>query len=329
MLEVTGLSKTYGTLRSVRELSFRAEGCEAVGLLGPNGAGKSTTMRMLAGYLAPSAGRIELNGLCMEDRPREVKRQIGYLPEIPPLYPELTVTEQLRFVCELRNIPAKRIRCERERVCELLQISDVAGRVIGHLSKGYRQRVGFAAALVGEPKLLILDEPTVGLDPRQVIEIRRLIRDLATRMTVLISSHMLSEIASVCTHLLIMNRGELLADGSAREITDRYRDQAILTVAVRGDRALATAVLSACIQGKGTLRMEEQPAADRTVYTLCTPKGTEMAEAVFQALARHSDALTLTSLQDQAPTLEDVFIDITRGRPVLTPEGLQREGAEA
>lgn len=325
MLQVSNLHKTYNGIHSVKDVSFMAGDHEAVALLGQNGAGKSTTMRMLAGYLAPTSGSIRLDGLDMAEDPRKTKGRIGYLPEIPPLYPDCTVMEHLRFVCALRNIPQREIQRECERVCGLLNITPVAGRIIGRLSKGYRQRVGFAAALVGKPSLLILDEPTVGLDPQQVIEIRRLILELATQMTVLISSHILSEIASVCTHLLILHHGELLADGSAEEITDRYREHSLLDVAVRGDHALAQAELTRLVKGMGTLTVEARPAQEEARFLLRTPKGREMAETVFQALAAHKERVSLLSLTQRTPSLEDIFIDMTQGQPLV---GASRHGEE-
>ncbi|HNW87208.1 MAG TPA: ABC transporter ATP-binding protein [Candidatus Limiplasma sp.] len=313
MLQVTHLSKVYHTLRSVNDLSFTAESQEAVGLLGPNGAGKSTTMRMLAGYLAPTSGEVELCGLRMADRPRDVKRMIGYLPELPPLYPESTVTEHLRFVCALKGVSSRDTARECERVCGLLNLSAVSGRVIGRLSKGYRQRVGFAAALIGQPRLLILDEPTVGLDPQQVVEIRRLILDLAQQMTVLISSHMLSEIACVCAHLLILNRGVLVADGSAQSIAEKHRDRSLLAVTVRGDRLLATETLRQATTGQGTLSVQERPTSDETDFLVQASAQADLSAAVFQAVAARRDALTITSLCAKTPSLEDIFMEITRG----------------
>ena len=324
MLQVTHLRKDYPTQRSVDDLTFAAESHEAVALLGPNGAGKSTTMRMLAGYLAPTAGEVELCGLRMSDNPREVKRMIGYLPEIPPLYPESTVTEHLRFVCALRGVAARETARECDRVCALLNITHVAGRVIGRLSKGYRQRVGFAAALIGQPRLLILDEPTVGLDPQQVVEIRRLILTLAQQMTVLISSHMLSEIASVCSHLLILNRGVLVADGTAQSIAQGHRDRSLLAATVRGDRALAVETLRQAVAGLGELSVQERFTPDETDFLITSAAQVDVSAAVFRAVADRRDALTLTALTAKTPTLEDIFMDITRGAapvPAQAPEG--------
>ena len=326
MLQVSNLHKTYSGIHSVKGVSFTAGDHEAVALLGQNGAGKSTTMRMLAGFLAPTSGEIRLDGLDMAEQPCKTKARIGYLPEIPPLYPDCTVLEHLRFVCALRSIPPREIKRECERVCGLLNITPVAGRVIGRLSKGYRQRVGFAAALVGTPSLLILDEPTVGLDPQQVIEIRGLILALATQMTVLISSHILSEIACVCTHLLILHHGELLADGSAEDITDRYREHSLLDVAVRGNHELAQAELTRLVQGTGTLTMEARLAQEETRFLLRTPKGRDMAEAVFQTLAAHKESVSLVSLQKRTPSLEEIFIEMTQGQPPVDASCRAEEG---
>ena len=329
MLQVTHLRKDYPTQRSVDDLTFTAQSHEAVGLLGPNGAGKSTTMRMLAGYLAPTAGEVVLCNLHMSQQPREVKRLIGYLPEIPPLYPESTVTEHLRFVCALRGVAARETARECARVCALLNIAHVAGRVIGRLSKGYRQRVGFAAALVGQPRLLILDEPTVGLDPQQVVEIRRLILDLAQQMTVLISSHMLSEIACVCSHLLILNQGVLVADGTAQSIAQGHRERSLLAATVRGDRALAVETLRRAVAGRGELSVQERPAANETDFLVTSAAQVDLTAAVFEAVADRRDALTLTALQAKTPTLEDIFMEITRGVTPTATQAPERGRAQA
>ena len=291
--------------------------------MGQNGAGKSTTMRMLAGYLAPTSGEIRLNDIDMALQPRRVKELIGYLPEIPPLYPDCTVMEHLRFVCALRGIPGREVKRECERVCSLLHIADVSGRIIGRLSKGYRQRVGFAAALIGKPSLLILDEPTVGLDPQQVIDIRRLILDLAGQMTVMISSHILSEIAYVCTHLLILHQGELLADGSADEITARYSRDSLLELVVRGDGELAGRALQDVLPDTGSLTIQTRPRKDEALFSLRAPKERDMAQAVFQALAVHREHVSLISLNERSPSLEDIFISMTRGQ---LPEDISEGG---
>lgn len=319
MLTVTNLHKKYGAYHSVKGISFTAKENEVVALLGRNGAGKSTTMRMLAGYLAPTSGDIRLCGESICDNPRSAKRLIGYLPEIPPLYPYMTVTEQLRFVCDLRGIPARDVKRECERVCDMLSISHVSGRAIAHLSKGYRQRVGFAAALIGKPKLVILDEPTVGLDPQQVIEIRRLILNLSQEMTVLISSHILSEIASVCSHLLILRSGELVADGTAQEIADSYKSEATLMVSVRGDAALGETTLRACVGDRGTIAV--QPGREETTFLVTIPRSLRLEEEVYRAFAPLCPQVLLTGLHMDKPSLESIFLDITSGQIATKTEG--------
>lgn len=319
MLTVTNLHKKYGAYHSVKGISFSAKENEVVALLGRNGAGKSTTMRMLAGYLAPTSGDIRLCGESICDNPRRAKRLIGYLPEIPPLYPYMTVTEQLRFVCDLRGIPAREIKAECERVCDMLSITHVSGRAIAHLSKGYRQRVGFAAALIGRPKLVILDEPTVGLDPQQVIEIRKLILDLSKEMTVLISSHILSEIASVCSHLLILSSGTLVADGTAQEIADSYQSETTLMVSVRGDIALAEQTLRTLVLGRGVISV--QPSREETAFLITTPRSMRLEEEVYRAFAPLCPSVILTGLHTDKPSLESIFLDITSGAAAKRTEG--------
>ncbi len=309
MLEVTNLTKVYGATKSVSGLTFQIGEGETVGLLGPNGAGKSTTMRMLTGYISPTAGSVTMLGKSLADQPLEARRHIGYLPELPPLYLNMTVTEHLAVVCSLRGIPKARAADEISRVCGSLHITDVKGRVIKHLSKGYRQRVGFAAALVGDPKLLILDEPTVGLDPRQVIEIRGLIQELSGRMSILISSHILSEIASVCSRILIMNKGRLLADGSPAEIERRHGGRAGAEVVVRGDSRLAGKLLTGCLEGRAGFTATPGPGQEETRFEVAADSP-ELRGDIFRAFAAHSDKLLLVSLRPLSQTLEDIFIHI-------------------
>jgi ABC-2 type transport system ATP-binding protein len=311
MLRVMDLKKNYGARESVKGISFDAQVHEVVGLLGPNGAGKSTIMRMLAGYLAPTAGDIQLGGMRMAERPQDVKRLIGYLPEIPPLYPYLTVLEHLQFVCSLRDIRPKDTRNECDRVCAMLNISHVSERAIGHLSKGYRQRVGFAAALIGDPKLLILDEPTVGLDPQQVIEIRGLIQTLSENMTVLISSHILSEISGICSRLLFLFDGKLLADGDINTITDSYQKNPVTTVSVRGEHEVTMQTMLVCAQEQNIAILETHSENEHTHFTLDAPKETPVQEIVFRAFAPKYPRLVLTQLHTRIPSLEDIFLEIT------------------
>ena len=217
MIEVKNLSKSYGSKLAVDGISFTAGESEILGFLGPNGAGKSTTMNMLTGYLSSSGGQALINGVDILEDPVRAKKDIGYLPELPPLYLDMTVMEYLNFVYDLKKCRLPK-RSHLDEICRLVKITDVQKRVIRNLSKGYKQRVGIAQALLGSPRLIILDEPTVGLDPAQVIEIRKLIRELGRAHTVILSSHILSEVQAVCQQILILSKGHLAAAGSLEEL---------------------------------------------------------------------------------------------------------------
>ena len=325
MIEVKNLTKHYGEKRAVNDISFVVNDGEILGFLGPNGAGKSTTMNIITGYISSNQGEVLINGVDILEEPVKAKKNIGYLPEIPPLYPYMTVTEQLRFVCDLRGIPAKDVKRECERVCSLLNITHVSGRAISHLSKGYRQRVGFAAALIGKPKLVILDEPTVGLDPQQVIEIRKLILNLSQDMTVLISSHILSEIASVCSHLLILSSGTLVADGTAQEIADSYQSETTLMVSVRGDVNLAEQTLRACIGDRGDVSV--QPAREETTFLVTLPSNLRLEEEIYRCFAPLCPQVILTGMHTDKPSLESIFLNITGGQAAAVSRTEGGEGA--
>ncbi len=223
MIDVQGLSKRYGDLEAVREVSFHVGRGEVVGFLGPNGAGKTTTMRMITGYLPPSSGRVRIGDLDLESQPIQARRRIGYLPEHPPLYPEMRVDEYLRFAAAIRDVPRAQRRERVDRAISACGLLDTRGRVIATLSKGYRQRVGLAQAIVHEPEVLILDEPTAGLDPVQVVEIRRLIRELAEeeRRTVILSTHILPEVEAICRRVLLISAGRIRVDGTLEEVRGR------------------------------------------------------------------------------------------------------------
>lgn len=322
MLEVKNLTKTYGENKSVSDISFTIGEGETVGLLGPNGAGKSTTMRMMTGYLTPTAGTITINGTNVSDNPIEARRYIGYLPEIPPLYVDMTVTEHLEFVCSLRQIAKGAVKEEIEKVCGYLNISHVAGRLIKNLSKGYRQRVGFAASLIGDPKLLILDEPTVGLDPAQIVEIRNLIQMLSGKMTIIISSHILSEIASVCSRIIMLNKGKIAADGTPRDIEAQYSEGTRIQVEIQGDCGQAEKVLTDCVGDRAAVTCEAHGSGR---FLVTAPKGVDLRQDIFRAFAaaqkwegdsgdEKTPAPALITLRSLDMTLEDIFMDIVKGR---------------
>lgn len=314
MLKVKNLTKKYGKNLSVDSLSFSVGKGETVGLLGPNGAGKSTTMRMITGYVAPSSGSVRVMGEDMAETPLAARKHIGYLPETPPLYPDMTVAEHLGFVCDLRGVGKKDAGAEIARVCGDLHIADVAHRPIRNLSKGYRQRVGFAGALIGKPKLLVLDEPTVGLDPRQIIEIRGLIQRLSGSMSIILSSHILSEVASVCSRIIIMHGGRILADGKPGEIEKKHAGAPMAEAVVRGDGAKALAVLRECAGNGGNIRREDR-GGGRTRFLIPSEDAEALCERIFHALAARESELSLIALRPLHKTLEQIYIDITKGPP--------------
>ena len=247
VIEVSGLTKRYGKNTAVDHLSFRVKKGQIYGFLGPNGAGKTTTMNMLTGYLAPTEGQIRIDGHDISEEPVEARRRIGYLPEIPPLYLDMTPLEYLRFAAELKGVAKEKRESEVERVMEKTQIQDMQERLIRHLSKGYRQRVGLAQALLGDPEVLILDEPMAGLDPKQIIEIRELIRSLGKKHTVILSSHILSEITSICDHVMIISHGKLAASDTPENLSHYMKNSDVGELKIRGSR-------EACDQARELLK---------------------------------------------------------------------------
>ena len=247
VIEVSGLTKRYGKNTAVDHLSFRVKKGQIYGFLGPNGAGKTTTMNMLTGYLAPTEGQIRIDGHDISEEPVEARRRIGYLPENPPLSLEMTRLEYLRFAAELKGVAKEKRESEVERVMEKTQIQDMQERLIRHLSKGYRQRVGLAQALLGDPEVLILDEPMVGLDPKQIIEIRELIRSLGKKHTVILSSHILSEITSICDHVMIISHGKLAASDTPENLSHYMKNSDVCELKIRGSR-------EACDQARELLK---------------------------------------------------------------------------
>lgn len=219
MVEVSGLTKYYGDFRAVQDVSFTVQRGQILGFLGPNGAGKTTTMRIITGFMPATLGTVRVEGFDIQNQSQEVRRRIGYLPEHPPLYPHMTVNSYLEFVARIKGIAKKHVPENLNRVVEKCSLTQVAARLIGHLSKGYRQRVGLAQALIHDPPVLILDEPTIGLDPRQIIEIRSLIKELAGDRTVILSTHILPEVSQVCTKVVIINEGRIVVEKNLKELT--------------------------------------------------------------------------------------------------------------
>lgn len=306
MLTVERLTKRYGKKTVVEHISFSVKQGDILGFLGPNGAGKSTTMNMLAGYLGADEGSILIDGTDMMEAPLAAKKKIGYLPEKPPLYPEMTVKEYLCFVFRIKGLKGAREECIKEACC-LAHIEDVSGRLIRNLSKGYQQRVGLAQALLGSPPLLILDEPTAGLDPKQIIEIRELIADLGKKTTILLSSHILSEIQAVCSRVLVMDHGRILADGSTESITGSGNK---LRVTVKGNFQDARAALESL---PGVLVRDAYTESEPGVFEFMLEheRGADIRTALFEALAQHR--MPIYALREGDRSLEEVFLALTQG----------------
>ncbi len=308
MIEVTNLTKRYGSHVAVNHLSFRVEKGQIYGFLGPNGAGKSTTMNILTGYLAPTEGTVTIGGMDIQKEPEEAKKKIGYLPEIPPLYTEMTVEEYLKFAAELKKLPRAERKEQVEQVMEMTQITDMRGRLIRNLSKGYRQRVGLAQAILGNPEVIILDEPSVGLDPKQIIEIRDLIRKLGENHTVILSSHILSEVSAVCDHIMIISHGQLVASDSPEGLQKLMSGTPELLLTVKGDYeavkdALAGAADVNIVENLG--ETEEHCVKIR----ITAKENADIREDVFYVLA--AAKLPILEMNKEQKSLEDIFLELT------------------
>jgi ABC-2 type transport system ATP-binding protein len=291
-------------------VSFSVGKGEIVGLLGPNGAGKSTAMNILTGYLSATDGTVTVDGDNILDKPEEVKSKIGYLPEHPPLYLEMTVDEFLRFVCELKSVPKDEMQERIEAGLERVGIADVQHRLIKNLSKGYRQRVGLAQALMGNPEVLILDEPTIGLDPHQIIEIRDLIRSLGEEHTVILSSHILHEVSAVCKRIIIIHDGEILADGTPESLSESLSDQGAIYLRVAGDESQVRNALNG-VDGIGKLEFTPADEPDAVGVKVETSGSGDIRKELFYALSEAK--LPILHLRTENLTLEDIFLKITMG----------------
>ena len=306
MLEVRHLTKRYGENFALRDLSFTIGQGEVVGLIGHNGSGKTTTMNIMAGYSSASAGFVRVNGFDMMESPSMAKRQIGFLPETPPLYQDLTVDEQLDYACRLKEIPTRREAIAD--ACRKTDVLSVRGRLIKNLSKGYKQRVGLAQALLGNPKLVILDEPTSGLDPKQIIDLRELIRELGRVQTVILSSHILSEITAVCGRLLILSNGTLVADGSPEQLITSMNPKGKFLLRADGDwEKIRRAVLA--IHAVETCEICDATDGE---FILQAASGTDIAPAIFYAMAE-LDA-PIRKFTPVRYDLEQIFLQLTRDR---------------
>ena len=309
MIEVSHLSKQYGSHPAIENLSFTVEDGQIYGLLGPNGAGKSTIMNILTSYLAPTSGEVKVAGYGLPEEAQQAKACVGYLPEQPPLYPEMTVQEYLMFAAELKGVKKVQRKEQVLKAARRTGLESVLPRLIRSLSKGYRQRVGIAQALLGSPKLIILDEPTVGLDPAQVIEIRKLIQELGRAHTVILSSHILSEVQAVCSRVLILSKGKLVAEGTPEELGEKLNPGSCLRATVLGDRRT---VLEAVQAVPGICKVQVESEADGEVtFTAESEDATDRRAAVSKALAKAG--CTVLALAAENKSLEEIFLALTGG----------------
>ncbi len=313
MIEVKNLTKKYGDKLAVNNISFKVEQGEILGFLGPNGAGKSTTMNMLTGYISSTSGQVLIDGVDILEEPKKAKANIGYLPEIPPLYIDMTVDAYLNFMFDLKKCKLPR-KAHLEDICSLCKISDVRGRIIKNLSKGYRQRVGLAQALINKPPVIILDEPTVGLDPNQIIEIRSLIKQLGKRHTVILSSHILPEIQAVCDRIIIINKGQVAADGTADEIAKNITNEHKMTLRIEGPTHTTEDKNNICsalkkINGVRYVRADMEREKGIYDYDVETDGQTDIRRDLNKLCSQKGWNILMLQLSDL--TLEDIFLKIT------------------
>ena len=308
MIQVENLVKRYGGHTAVDDMSFVVEEGKIYGFLGPNGAGKSTTMNVMTGYIAADGGRVLIDGHDILKEPIAAKACIGYLPEVPPLYTDMTVWEFLLFAAELKKVAKNERKARVEGLLQRLGLDEVRGRMIRNLSKGYKQRVGLAQALVGDPKVLILDEPMVGLDPKQIIEMRDLIRGLAGKHTVILSSHILSEISAVCDHIMIISHGKLVASGSPEELQERMRGTSEQIVTVLGEKEQAEEILKK-LNAVERFTFEDGEEEGSILIRLAVKENADIRKELSVALS--GAGMPILSMSRSEKSLEDIFLELT------------------
>jgi ABC-2 type transport system ATP-binding protein len=308
MIEIKNLTKRYGQIKAVNDISLTIKKGEILGFLGPNGAGKSTTMNILTGYLAATSGTVTIDGFDIMDSPQEAKKLIGYLPELPPLYQDMTVNEYLKFISELKSVPFKQRKRQLDEILYLVKLGDMKDRLIKNLSKGYKQRVGVAQALVGNPQVLVLDEPTVGLDPKQIIEIRKLIGALKHEHTIILSTHILQEVNAVCSSVAVINKGKLAATGSVSDFTasEGTVNKFIISLVGATAKADAQKALESVdgVRRVDFIRMDK----DAYIFNVESERKTDVRRGVFNAVSNAN--MAIIELKPVGRTLEEIFIDI-------------------
>lgn len=315
IIEVDNLTKNYGPYRAVDAVSFSVKKGEVVGFLGPNGAGKTTTMKIITGFMAASSGTAKVGGFDVFENPLEVKRRIGYLPETPPVYPDMTVEGYLRFVAKLKGVENANMSRLVERALEKTDLGAVRRRLIQNLSKGFRQRVGISQALVSDPDVLILDEPTVGLDPRQVAEVRSLIKELAGQHTIILSTHILPEVQASCERIVIINKGRIVAEDSIDRLSSRMAASGRIRLSILKPSSQLTALLQRT-SGVKSVRNE-----DETSFDIDTDGAKQTVARVAEAVV--SSGAGLLEMRQESFNLEDVFLKLTTGEETQKPSGAQ------
>jgi ABC-2 type transport system ATP-binding protein len=321
VIEVQHLTKRYGPVTAVDDISFRVERGEILGFLGPNGAGKTTTMRILTGYMPPTEGKAIVAGFDVFDQPIEAKRRTGYLPETPPLYPDMSVLEYLQFVAKIKGVPSGERRQRIQQVMARTRIDDMASRLTGRLSKGYKQRVGLAQALIHNPDVLILDEPTAGLDPKQIIETRELIKELAGDHTIILSTHILPEVAQTCQRIVIINKGRVVAVDTPDNLTARLRGTSTMYVEVDASGADAAASLA---RVPGVTRVVEADRRDGHVaFEIDSERGRDVRRDLARAVV--ASGWGLLEMRPMRMSLEDVFLSLTTEESATPPAAAEVE----
>lgn len=317
MLDLKNVSKLYANQRGVDNVDFSMSRGEIVGFLGPNGAGKTTTMRMITGYLNPNKGQITIDGMTMAEHPRKVRRKIGYLPETPPLYPEMSVKAYLSFVADLRDVSARDKKKRIEEVISKLGLHGRERQIIRSLSKGYRQRVGLAQAIIHKPDLLVMDEPTSGLDPNQIIEIRQLIKELGENHTVLLSTHILPEVNAICNRVLIIHQGKIVLDGKPNQLSNDMNDQFTVNLEVKGPKQDIIKQLSAIEQVKTVNEVNiDIPVSEHTSQLQVISRDrTDIREAIFHRMSEFK--YPILEMKKESMSLEDIFIKLTATEPAV------------
>ncbi len=325
MIEARNLSKRYGRQLALRHVSFQIEEGEIVGFVGPNGAGKTTTMKLLTGYSAPTTGQVFINGINMQEEPAKAKACMGYLPDVPPLYPDMKVDEYLNFVADMKGVPKGAARVDMlSHIKEMVHLTEVSGRLLKNLSKGYRQRAGLAQAMVGDPKVLILDEPGVGFDPKQMMELRDMLKAFGKDRTVFLSSHILSEISALCDRVIIINQGKIVAVDTPKKLSESLNRGHKLLVRIKGDQNAIAQALESCPTIKEAT-FDAVYETDTWDVFIWGNDQADVREAVFGCLAQHNLPIMLMKPVDL--TLEEIFLQMTEKEQQA--EATQETGEEA